>query len=705
MANIQEIAGFIWEVADEILRDDFKRSKYPDVILPFVVLRRLDCVLAPTKNNVLQKSKDLKAKGIEKVDGQLRRASGYAFYNTSRYDFQKLLDDPKNIDKNLIAYINGFSENVRDILDNFNLRNSINLLHQKELLFLLIQKFANTKCDLHPDQVSNHDMGYVFEELIRRFNEQSNENPGEHFTPREVIRLMVRLLINVDKAILSQQGVNRSICDPACGTGGMLSIAKDYVLERINPNARLRLFGQEVNPETYAICKSDMLIKGDDRDADNIVMASTLSKDGHIGATFDYQLSNPPYGKDWKKDSAAIEVETNSAGGGRFHAGLPRISDGQMLFLQHMISKMTPKAQGGGRVAIVMNGSPLFTGDAGGGESEIRRWILEEDLLETIVALPGQLFYNTGILTYIWVLSNRKSPKRKGKVLLVNGAATEKSEAGDEVEVFARKMRKSLGDKRNELSDDHIGRLAALALSFEEGDHCKIFDTADFGYRKITVERPLRLNFAITEERLAVLRETTAFANLATSKKKDAKTAEAEIEEGCKLQRQILDALATTAKEMTRLFDGGLAKNRDEFAALLKKHLEAAAVRVLTPLFKAIVLALSERDETADICIDANGDPELDPQIRDTENVLLREDINAFFEREVKPHVPDAWINEAFRDKKEGGIGIIGYEINFNRYFYRYEPPRPLHEIVPVAKPHFRALRMRVKWHELASAT
>jgi len=447
MANIHEVASFLWGIADEILRDDFKRGKYPDVILPFVVLRRLDCVLAPTKEKVLQRHADLQAKGVATMDGQLRRASGYAFYNLSKYDFPKLLDDPKNIAKNLRNYINGFSENVRDILDKFKIRNTIDALEERDLLFMLVKKLTDPKVDLHPDALSNHDMGYVFEELIRRFNEQSNENPGEHFTPREVVRLMVRLVINGDRAILTQPNVIRTVYDPACGTGGMLSVAKEYILGEINPKADIRLFGQEVNPETYAIAKSDMLMKGEDRDADNIVPDTTLSKDGHPRSTFDYQLSNPPYGKDWKKDAEAVQRERNSAGGGRFSAGLPRISDGQMLFLQHMVSKLKPVAEGGGRMAIIMNGSPLFTGDAGGGESEIRRWILENDWLEAIVALPSQLFYNTGINTYIWVLTNRKEKRRRGKVLLVNGAATEKTGNGGEVEVFARKMRKSLGDK------------------------------------------------------------------------------------------------------------------------------------------------------------------------------------------------------------------------------------------------------------------
>ncbi|HUQ92325.1 MAG TPA: class I SAM-dependent DNA methyltransferase [Bryobacteraceae bacterium] len=534
--NFQEISGFLWSIADGVLRDDVKRGKYPDVILPFTVLRRLDCVLAPTKEKVLKRYADLHGK-LENLEGQLRRASGHSFYNVSPFDFAKLLDDPKNIAKNLRAYINGFSENMKDVIDKFKLRNAIDTLDEKGLLFLLIQKFGEV--ELHPDRVDNHTMGTVFEELIRRFNEQSNENPGEHFTPREVIRLMVRLLINSDTPILKQQEARRTVYDCACGSGGMLSIFKEYARSDINPKAHIHLFGQEVNDETYAVCKSDMLIKGDDRDAENIKPKSCLSEDGHPRAKFDYMLTNPPYGKDWKKEQPFLTPEEARGEAGRFAAGLPRISDGQMLFLQHLLSKMKDVKEGGSRIAIVMNGSPLFTGDAGSGESEIRRWILESDWLETIVGLPSQLFYNTGIHTYIWVLTNRKPESRCKKVLLVNGAAVRK-ENGKEAEVFARKMRRSLGDKRNELSEEHILELARLAQAFEEGPYSKIFDTSDFGYRKITVERPLRLNFQTTPERMERVKFQPGFMALAISKKKG-KAGEAEIEEGIAKQKEILD--------------------------------------------------------------------------------------------------------------------------------------------------------------------
>lgn len=670
MGDFQQIANFLWSIADEVLRDDFKRSKYPDIILPLTVLRRVDCVLEPTKEAVLKKHKELIDKGLKTPDDQLKRVAGRAFYNTSRYDFSKLLDDPKNIGKNMIAYINAFSENMRDIIDKFNLREYINQLDSKGLLFLLVQKFSSV--NLHPDEVSNHEMGTVFEELIRRFNEQANENPGEHFTPREVIRLMVRLLVNGDKPTLGRKEVVRSVYDPACGTGGMLSVTKEYIQEHINPHASIHLFGQEVNNETYAVCKSDMLIKGDDRDADNIKYGSSFSLDGHADQTFDYMISNPPYGKDWKKEKDYIEAEASRGFSGRFGPGLPRISDGQLLFLLQMLSKMKKVDEGGSRIAIIMNGSPLFTGDAGSGESEIRRYVLENDLLESIVALPGQLFYNTGITTYIWVLTNRKNKKRKGRVLLVNGVAT-CEENGKEVEVFAHKMHRSLGDKRNELGEEDIIELARLSNAFEEGSYTKVFVTSDFGYRKITVERPLQLRFQITSEGLEMLKETTAFKNLAVSKKKGA-AAEKEMGEGRILQEGVVDMLG--------LMDGSIVyKSRDAFVEELDKALKNRSIRIPTLVKKAILDSFSERDEEAEICRDSRGEMEPDSELRDYENMPLKENVQDYFEREVLPHVPDAWINEGVRDPNDGQVGKVGYEINFNRYFYFYKPPRPLEEI------------------------
>ena len=657
MNNFSEKVNFIWSVAD-LIRDTFKRSKYQDVILPLTVLRRIDCVLQPTKEHVLEVNTRLKGK-LENLAPQLCKASGFSFYNTSQYDFDRLLSDAPHLAANLKAYINGFSDNMREVLEKFEFNNTITKLDEAGLLFLVMEKFKNI--DLHPDVVPNLEMGYIFEELIRKFNEALNENPGEHFTPREVIRLMVNLLLAQDQDALKQNHIVRTVYDPCCGSGGMLTIAKERILE-INPVAEVHLFGQELNGETFAICKSDLYMKSaDGRDAENIKFGSTLSKDQHADKHFDYLLTNPPYGKEWKMDQATVEAEADRGDAGRFGAGTPRISDGQLLFLQHMLARMQDPEKGGSRVAIVMNGSPLFTGDAGSGESEIRRWILENDWLEAIVALPEQLFYNTGISTYVWVLTNRKEEQRRGKVQLIN--ATD----------FWVHMRKSMGDKRREISKEHIGRITEIDSSFTDGEYSKIFDTTDFGYRKITIERPLRLNFQASPEHIERLNTQKAFTDLATSKKK--KTQEKLFEEsaGHEQQQAILSMLKT--------LPGTMCKDRAIFEKELDKTAMKAGLKLTPPLRKAILAALSERDETAEICRDKDGYPEPDPELRDIENVPLNEDIWTFCEREVKPHVPDAWINAAIRDQKDGEIGKVGYEINFNRYFYKYQPPRPLEEI------------------------
>ncbi len=657
MNNFSEKVNFIWSVAD-LIRDTFKRSKYQDVILPLTVLRRLDCVLQPTKERVLEVNARLKGK-LDNLAPQLCKASGFSFYNTSLYDFERLLSDAPNLAVNLKAYINGFSDNMREVLEKFDFNNTISKLEEAGLLFLVMEKFKNI--DLHPDVVSNLEMGYIFEELIRKFNEALNENPGEHFTPREVIRLMVNLVLAQDQEALQQNHIVRTVYDPCCGSGGMLTIAKERILE-INPMAEVHLFGQELNGETFAICKSDLYMKSTDvRDAENIKFGSTLSKDQHADKHFDYLLTNPPYGKEWKMDQAAVEAEANRGDGGRFGAGTPRISDGQQLFLQHMLARMQDTDKGGSRIAIVMNGSPLFTGDAGSGESEIRRWILENDWLEAIVALPEQLFYNTGISTYIWVLTNRKEAQRRGKVQLIN--ATD----------FWVQMRKSLGDKRREISKEHIARISDIFLSFTESEYCKIFDTTDFGYRKITVDRPLRLNFQASPERIARLQQQKAFQDLASSKKKNTQEKAAEEAKGRTQQEATLAMLSRLPET--------LFKDHPTFDCVLDSTAKAAGLKLSPPIRKAILAALSERDETAEICLDKDGNPEPDPELRDTENVPLKEDIWTFFEREVKPHVPNAWINTAIRDHKDNEIGKVGYEINFNRYFYRYQPPRPLAEI------------------------
>ena len=657
MNNHGEIVSFIWSVAD-LIRDTFKRGKYQDVILPLTVLRRLDCVLGPTKDAVLKRNEELKDK-LENLDPQLRKASGFAFYNTSRYNFERLLADAPNLASNLRAFINCFSDNMRDVIYKFDFDNTITKLDEAGLLFLVMERFKNV--DFHTDRISNHDMGYIFEELIRKFNEALNENPGEHFTPREVIRLMVNLLLAQDKKALSKEAISRTVYDPCCGTGGMLTIAKEWI-QKMNPKADVYLFGQEVNPETYGVCKSDLYMKSaDGSDAENITFGSTLSNDLHHNRRFDYLLANPPYGKDWKRDKAAVEDEAERGYAGRFGAGTPRISDGQLLFLQHMLGRMKDPKEGGSRVAIVMNGSPLFTGDAGSGESEIRRWILENDWLEAIIALPEQLFYNTGIATYVWVLTNRKKPQRKGKVQLINATG------------FWVPMRKSLGDKRREISADHIQEITKIHQAFEEGENCKIFSNTYFGYRKITVERPLRLNFQASAERTERLKEQKAFQNLAVSKKKDPKTKAAEEAKGRKEQEKILNMLGAIPDT--------LFKGRSAFEKALQQQAKGADIKLQAPVQKAILSALSERDETAEICLDKDGNPEPDPELRDTENVQLGEDINEYFEREVKPHVPSAWINTSVCDHKDNEVGKVGYEINFNRYFYKYTPPRPLEEI------------------------
>ena len=651
MTNFGEKVSFILSVAN-LLRGPYRPNQYKDVMLPMTVLRRLDCVLEPTKEAVLQKYEELQAKGsIKNVEPILCRVSGVPFYNISRFTFEKLKGDPDNIAYNLTNYIKGFSSRARDIIDHFGFEKHISKLEKANRLYLLVSKFC--EIDLHPDKVSNREMGYIFEELIRRFNETSNEEAGDHFTPREVIRLMVDILFLPDTDILTTKGIIKTLYDPACGTGGMLYVAESYLRE-LNPDARLEVFGQDFNDQSYAICGSDMLIKG--HNIDHIAFGDSFTEDRFPDKKFDYMLANPPFGVEWKPQAEFIRREHEEQGfGGRFGAGLPRINDGSLLFLQHMSSKMKDPKEGGTRLAIVFNGSPLFTGGAGSGESEIRRWIIENDWLEGIIALPDQLFYNTGIYTYLWILTNRKEKHRRGKIQLVDART------------FFKKMRKSLGQKRNEICEDQRAEITRLYGEFKENEYVKIFDNEDFGYRRITVERPLRLNFAVTDERLSRVHEARQFVNLATSKKRrDRKKAEAEIAEGSRLQETILSAL-------NELAGMGVVKNRDRFVDMLKETFRKAGIKVPTSLFKAILMALSERDETADVCTDAKGNPEPDPELRDYENVPLKEDVQAYFEREVLPHVPDAWIDHS-KTK-------IGYEINFNRYFYKYIPPRPLEEI------------------------
>jgi type I restriction enzyme M protein len=654
--NFGEKVSFIWSVAD-LLRGPYKPPQYGRVILPLTVLRRLDCVLAPTKAKVLAKVDMLKGSKVENVEPILNRIAGVPFHNTSKLDFEKLKGEPDKIAANLTRYIKSFSVKARDMFDSFAFEAEIAKLDGANRLYLVVSKFCDI--DLHPEKVPNIEMGYIFEELIRKFNEAANETAGDYFTPREVIRLMVNLLFAPDNDILTKKGIVRTMLDPACGTGGMLSIATEY-LHELNPDAQLEAFGQDWNPESYAVCGSDMLIKG--QNVDHIVHGSSFSQDGFAGQRFDYMLANPPFGVEWKADEDFIVKEHETRGhDGRFGAGLPRINDGSLLFLQHMISKMKPVKEGGTRLGIVFNGSPLFTGDAGGGESEIRRWIIEHDWLEAIVALPDQLFYNTGIFTYIWIVTNRKSPERRGEVQLINA-----------VDLFS-KMRKSLGNKRNEIALEHIAEITRIYGEFAQNDRSKIFDNTDFGYRQITIERPLRLNFQASAERIARLPEQSAFQKLVNSKRKG-KIAEREIAEG-KAQQEAIVAM------LFRLDAGTLYKNRDEFCRALDATFQSVEVKLPSPIRKAVLAALSERDETSDICRDSDGNPEADAELRDYENVPLKEDIAEYFEREVKPHVPDAWVNESVRDESDGKVGRVGYEIPFTRHFYKYIPPRPLGEI------------------------
>ena len=651
---IKNHAAFIWSVAD-LLRGDYKQSEYGKVIMPLTVLRRLDCVLEPTKAKVLERHEKLKG-SIDNIGPVLEAVSGEQFYNTSPLDFRRLLDDPGQIAGSLRAYIAGFSASARDIIEKFDFDTQITKLDRGNLLYLVISKFA--EIDLHPDKVSNLEMGYLYEELIRRFSELSNETAGEHFTPREVIRLMVNLLFIEDNDVLTKPGTVRTIFDPACGTGGMLSVAEDY-LRQLNPQARLEVFGQELNEETYAICRSDMMLKG--QDASHITVGNSFSEDGHAGRSFDYCLANPPFGVEWKKVEDVIKAEADKLGfRGRFGAGLPRINDGSFLFLQHMISKMKPVEEGGSRIAIVFNGSPLFTGAAGSGESEIRRWIIENDWLEAVVALPDQLFYNTGISTYFWIVTNRKSAERRGKVQLVDGR-----------ELFT-KMRKSLGEKRKEISPAQVDEITRLYAEFRDGDRVKIFPNDAFGYLRITVERPLRVKWRITDTALAALEKAKAWKTW--SKAGHSFTPSGIYGPDGALGHQ-WDITHDTAESLhTALCDnmgGG----------------------VPIDVIKALVDAAQVSDADGVLITDRKGNPQPDSDLRDNENVPLpgtalqwetdvanrhatieyRTAVNDYLATEVHPYVPDAWVDY---DKTK-----IGYEIPLTRHFYKYTPPRPLADI------------------------
>jgi type I restriction enzyme M protein len=636
----KNLANFIWQVAD-LLRGDYKRSDYGKVILPFTVLRRLECVLEPTRDAVLKEAEKWADRNVD-LARFLTRQSGQSFYNLTRLSLTSVANAPDDAVANLNAYVNGFSPNAQAVFEKFRFAEQVAYLHEAGLLHLVVARFADV--DLHPNRISNHEMGYVFEELIRKFSEDSNETAGEHFTPREVIKLMSGLLIAPDLADLQVPGTSRRVYDPACGTGGMLTAAEEFILSH-NSQGQVFSFGQELNPESWAICRSDLMIKN--QDPDNIKLGNSFTNDQLQHEKFDYMLSNPPFGVEWKKAQAEIVDEANDLGmRGRFGAGLPRINDGSLLFLQHMISKMRPVGEGGSRLAIVFNGSPLFTGAAESGESKIRQWILENDWLEAIVALPDQLFYNTGISTYFWILTNRKAAAHRGKVVLLDARE------------YWSKMRKSLGDKRKYIPDEQIEeiqRLYADALSVADNpDHdlhgkVKVFRNEDFGYHRITVERPLKLRFEVTDEALTDL-ELTLKSGKTTSKYED--------------RDALLAALRTLVGKEPSF-------KKTEFAAALRAAL-SDLTKLPTPVDKAVWNAVSVRDPEGQVQL-KKGQPEPDPDLRDYENVPLEEDVDAYLEREVLPHVPDAWIDHT-KTK-------VGYEIPFTRHFYVYTRPRPLAEI------------------------
>lgn len=655
--NHSSVAAFLWSVAD-LLRGDFRQSQYGRIILPFTLLRRLECVLEATKPDVLAKYDAVKAMPFEAQDKLLTHTAQLSFYNTSKMDLNRLGET--GVASNLENYIQSFSPNAREIFEHFDFFNTIDKLEEADLLYKVAKRFATT--DLHPNTISNHGMGLIFEELIRRFAESSNDTAGEHFTPRDIVDLTTSLLFTNEEELTSS-GLVRSIYDPTAGTGGFLSSGMEYV-HKLNDKASLSAFGQELNPESYAICKADMLIKG--QKVDNIKLGNTLSNDQLRADKFDYMLSNPPFGVDWKKIQKFINDEHNDKGfEGRFGAGLPRVSDGSLLFLMHLVSKMRPQHEGGSRIGIILNGSPLFTGGAGSGESEIRRYILENELLEAIVALPTDMFYNTGIATYVWVLSSHKPANRKGKVQLIN-ASKERAKTGGrgrsgggEVEgndehVFYTAMRKSLGSKRKELTPAAIDTIVKTYGQFAENEFSKVFDYQEFGYRRITVERPLKLAIYPKDElRLEALKADKVWSKLGES-----------------VQQTVLEALASFTEEKLL--------SRDAF---LKTFIaKTNNIKLTAAQQKLIVKHLGEHDDEAEVC-KVKGKVEANPDLRDNENVPLTETVDDYFAREVLPHVPDAWIDTKKTDELDGEIGVVGYEIPFNRHFYVYEPPRALEAI------------------------
>ena len=644
--NVRQKANLIWSIADIIGQGLYKPHEYGKVILPMTVIKRFNDCLEPTKDEVMDVYE--KVKHLEVKDGFLEDASGYQFYNTSPYTFRTLLNDSEHIEENFRTFLAGFSDNVQDILENFDFDKEITKLANNNMLFLIIQEFNKKEAYMGPDEITSTEMGYIFEELVRKFSESYNEHAGAHFTSRDIIYLMTDLLIAEEKDTLIKTGVAKTVYDQAMGTSQMLTCMEER-LKALDAKADVRLFGQEVNQETYAIAKADMLIRGGN--VENMRLGNTLSNDKFKGYTFDYVISNPPFGIDWKVEKKAVEQEAKLGDNGRFSVGLPHINDGQQLFDLNGLSKLKDT----GRMAIIHNGSPLFTGDAGSGPSEIRKYIIENDWLEAIVQLPNDVFYNTGITTYIWIMTKNKAPHRRGKVQLIDASQ------------MYEKRRRSIGNKRNDITEECrevVVRAYGEFLNKEYtlGDkvcESKIFDNEDFGYYKITIERPLRLNFKIDDERIGRLHNETAFKNLLKSKKKG-EAGVKEVEEGKKLQEEIMETLKSMKSD--RVY-----RSRDEFTKYLKDSFKKKGLSVKANIFKAMLSALSERDETADICRDSKGNPEPDPELRDYERVPLKEDIEEYFEREVKPYAEDAWIDESKT--------VIGYEIPFTRHFYKFEAP------------------------------
>jgi type I restriction enzyme M protein len=650
-----KLADLIWKNA-ELLRGAFKENEYRKVILPFTILRRLDCVLAPTREAVRVKYESVKDKNYD-LDKFLTPTSGYPFFNTSKFTLPGVAETPDDVRDNLEAMISGFSQNVRDIFEKFGFIATIDKLAEKNRLFLVVQRFAETDLRAIDEKgkpvVTNHDMGQAFEELLRKFNDVSPA--GEQYTPRDVIELMVTVLFEGDDDALSVPGVVRTMCDPTAGTGGILSVAEEH-LHKFNDRATLKLFGQELEDETYAICKADMLIRG--QDPANIANGDTLEKDKHPNQTFDYQAANPPYGVEWKPAEDAVRKEHAKGAAGRFAPGLPAIRDGQMLFSLHLLSKMQPVVggKGGGRIGVVHNGSPLFTGDAGGGESEIRRWMLEHDYLDCIIAMPTDMFYNTNIATYLWFMSNRKPTERKGKVLLIDASN------------MSLLMKKNLGKKRREFSEDCIARIAQAYADFKEmewaeyagtgkdkkllrGLKAKVFARVHFFYRKVTIERPLRCCFQATAAAVSALLEDSAYLKLSVERRTELKTALTKLD-------------ATTIYSDAETFRAALQK-----AANVEKPLAAKTLELARKYF-------ATRDKTAEPTTNEKGEVLSDSELRDAEYVPFGEDIDSYFDREVVTHWPDAWINRDIKDGKDERVGVVGTEINFNREFYTYTPPR-----------------------------